>query len=58
MNRLKNNGLYFSYNAENKGWGSSFIMNEVEKKICLRFLSNEDDEMVLSQVYCVIYFGF
>ncbi|WP_210190607.1 hypothetical protein [Paenibacillus uliginis] len=57
VNRLKNNELYFSYNAENKGWGSSFIMNEVEKKICLRFLSNEDDEMVLSQVYCVIYEG-
>ncbi|MFC9538989.1 hypothetical protein ACFTQ7_03800 [Lysinibacillus sp. NPDC056959] len=55
VNRLKNNELYFSYRAENKGWGSSFIINEVEKKICLRFLNNDDDEMVLSQVYCVIY---
>lgn len=57
VNRLKNNELYFSYRAENKGWGSSFIINEVEKKICLRFLNNDDDEMVLSQVYCVIYKG-
>ncbi|MGY3188922.1 hypothetical protein [Lysinibacillus sp. TE18511] len=57
VNRLKKNELYFSYHAENKGWGSSFIINEVEKKICLRFLNNDDDEMVLSQVYCVIYKG-
>ncbi|WP_427108131.1 hypothetical protein [Lysinibacillus xylanilyticus] len=57
VNKLKNNELYFSYNAENKGWGSSFIINEVEKKICLRFLNNDDDEMVLSQVYCIIYKG-
>ena len=57
VNRLKNNELYFSYRAENKGWGSSFIINEVEKKICLRSLNNDNDEMVLSQVYCVIYKG-
>jgi hypothetical protein len=57
VNRLKKNELYFSYCAENKGWGSSFIINEVEKKICLRFLNNDADEMVLSQVYCVIYKG-
>ncbi|GAB0170623.1 hypothetical protein LSPCS325_40600 [Lysinibacillus sp. CTST325] len=57
VNKLKNNELYFSYRAENKGWGSSFIINEVEKKICLRFLNNDDDEMVLSQVYCIIYKG-
>lgn len=57
VNKLKNNELYFSYNAENKGWGSSFIINEVKKKISLRFLSNRAGEMVLSQVYCIIYEG-
>lgn len=56
VNNLKNNELYYSYNAENKGWGSSFIINEDESKICLRFLS-EDDKMILSQVYCVRYNG-
>lgn len=54
VNNLKNNELYYSYNAENKGWGSSFIIDEVEMKICLRFLS-EDNEMILSQIDCVRY---
>lgn len=57
VNKLKNNELYFSYDAENKGWGSSFIINETEKKICLRFRSNRAGEMVLSQVHCIIYEG-
>ncbi|MEQ6358051.1 hypothetical protein ABNX05_26000 [Lysinibacillus sp. M3] len=57
VNKLKNNELYFSYNAENKGWGGSFIINEVEKKISLRFRSNRAGEMVLSQVYYIIYEG-
>lgn len=57
VNKLKNNELYFSYNAENKGWGSSFIINETEKKISLGFESNRAGEMVLSQVYYIIYEG-
>ncbi|MGE7911708.1 hypothetical protein [Lysinibacillus xylanilyticus] len=57
VNKLKNNELYFSYNAENKGWGSSFIINEVGKKFSLGFQSNRAGEMVLSQVYYIIYEG-
>lgn len=56
VNNLKNNELYYSFKAENKGWGSSFIIYEDESKFCLRFLS-EDDKMILSQVYCVRYNG-
>jgi len=37
--------------------GEFFIINEIEKKICLRFLSNRAGEMVLSQVHCIIYEG-
>lgn len=58
VNKFKNNELYFSYNAENIGWGSSFIINKDEKKIRLSFFRDKNDEMILRQIYCIEYKEF
>ncbi|MEQ7052944.1 hypothetical protein ABN764_20075 [Paenibacillaceae sp. P-4] len=54
VNKLKDGELYYSYNKENKGWGSVFVIKEDGMKLYLRFLNNDNDEIVLEQVYCVV----
>ncbi|MGM1050213.1 MAG: hypothetical protein ACQEXX_29385 [Bacillota bacterium] len=54
VNKLKDGELYYSYHAENKGWGSDFVIKEDGIKLYLKFLNNDNDEMVLEQVYCVV----
>ena len=54
VNKLKDGELYYSYKKENKGWGSVFVIKEDGMKRYLRFLNNDNDEMVLEQVYCVV----
>lgn len=54
VNKLKNGELYYSYNKENKWWGSVFVIKEDGMKLYLRFLNNDNDEIVLEQVYCVV----
>lgn len=55
VNKLKDDEVYYSYRAENEGWGSVFIINKDHAKICLMFFNNDDDEIVLGQVYYIIY---
>ena len=57
VNKLKNGELYYSYDKENKGWGSVFVIKEDGMKLYLRFLNNDNDEIVLEQVYCVVFNG-
>jgi len=54
VNKLKDGELYYSYDKENKGWGSVFVIKEDGMKLYLRFLNNDNDEIVLEQVYCVV----
>ncbi|EPY14144.1 hypothetical protein [Paenibacillus alvei] len=54
VNKLKDGELYYSYDKENKGWGSVFVIKEEGMKLYLRFLNNDNDEIVLEQVYCVV----
>ncbi|KOP80176.1 hypothetical protein AMS59_01870 [Lysinibacillus sp. FJAT-14745] len=54
VNKLKDGELYYSYDNENKGWGSVFVIKEDGMKLYLRFLYNDNDEIVLEQVYCVV----
>lgn len=54
VNKLKDGELYYSYEKENKGWGSVFVIKEDGMKLYLRFLNNDNDEIVLEQVYCVV----
>ncbi|MFJ8461714.1 hypothetical protein ACIQ57_21690 [Lysinibacillus xylanilyticus] len=55
VNKLKDGELYYSYDNENKGWGSVFVIKEDGMKLYLRFLNNDNEEIVLEQVYCVVF---
>jgi len=65
INWLKNDEVFYYYNATiyesetiSNESGASFILNETNNKICLRFLgesNGETDKMVLYQIYCVVY---
>lgn len=54
VNKLKDGELFYSYDKENKGWGSVFVIKGDGMKLYLRFLNNDNDEIVLEQVYCVV----
>ncbi|MEK4424992.1 hypothetical protein [Solibacillus sp. FSL K6-1523] len=54
VNKLKDGEMYYSYNSENKGWGSVFVIKEDGMKLFLRFINNDNDEIVLEQIYCVV----
>lgn len=55
VNKLKENKVYYSYHAENKGWGSVFIIYKNDVKICLMYSNNDDNEIALNQVYYISY---
>ncbi|MFT9820950.1 hypothetical protein [Lysinibacillus sp. NPDC056185] len=55
VNKLKDGELYYSYDSENKGWSSVFVIKEDGMKLYLRYLNNDNDEIVLEQVYCVVF---
>lgn len=55
VSKFINGELYYSYDNENKGWGSVFVIKEDGMKLYLRFLNNDNDEIVLEQVYCIVF---
>lgn len=55
VNKLKENKVYYSYHAENKGWGSVFIIYGNNVKTCLIYSNNDDDEIVLNKVFYISY---
>ncbi|MCL1994193.1 MAG: hypothetical protein FWG66_14715 [Spirochaetes bacterium] len=52
-NRIKDNDIYYSYNGLRKEWGTEFYFtDEQNNKTRLYYTdSNEDDQMLLSQLY-------
>jgi len=52
---MKSGEVFFAYNAENIEWGASFIINDNDRKILLKFIQDWDDAIVLHQVFCIMY---
>lgn len=54
VNKLRNSKLYYSYNYEKKEWGSVFLVKDNQKEYYLTYHNNDDDEIVLFNIYCII----
>lgn len=55
VSKLKNGETYYASHAENNLWGTNFIIDEGQTKLCLKFINNEKNIMTLNQLYCIKY---
>jgi len=54
---MQDGEVFFAFNAENIEWGASFIINDNDRKILLKFIQDWDDDIVLHQIFCIMYNG-
>ena len=52
---MKNGKVFFAFDARNILWGVEFIISEAGKTIRLSYKADEDDEMALTAVCCVLH---